>query len=181
MKPFVTFMWTGDFTMTSCGGKRIRKEVIHKVARPDHPGKHIYTAILKSAVSINEVATVLGENPGQLMKVLRGDARLGPRMAFLLSELFSWKMARRWMMMQAELNMFEAGVDERKARKILYGTDPGADYDRWERAVKEKWSGDCDDVQIDDHLEEMHNPVVNPAENPGTTMQEEIENGTSGT
>ena len=157
------------------GFKRKRKEVIHKVARPDHPGKYIYTAITNSGMSINEVATVIGDiNGTQLMKVMRGDARLGPRMAFLLAELFNWKTARRWIMMQAELNMFEAGVDQRKARKILFGEDPGGDYDKWETMVQNKWAEE-DDVEIDDHLEERHNQVVIPAENLGTTMQEEIE------
>lgn len=147
-----------------------KRKNINAVARPTHPGRQMYTAILGSRMTIGEVAGVLGCSRNQLVAILQGKARLSARFAFLFAELFTWDRALRWYMMQSKCDMYLAAVRERKARRALMDDD-GQDYDtdKWAQEVKQQW-----EVVPEDYKEEKVAPSIEDVPYEDTTMEEEI-------
>lgn len=153
--------------------KRKRKN-INAVARPTHPGRTIYTAILGAKMSVGEVATTLGISREQFVQVLRGKKRLSARYAFLLAELFTWDRALRWYIMQSKCDMYLSAVKERRARRALLHDD-ASDYtvDEWKEEVAQAW-----DISSKDDYKEMEDYSPLPGdedEDVEVTMKEELD------
>lgn len=121
--------------------KKRKRKNLNVVARPVHPGRQIYTAILGAKTSIGEIAGVMGCSRVQLVKILQGKARLTARYAFLLAEMFTWDRALRWYMMQSKCDMYLAAVKERRARRALMNED-GHEYDT------DKWAEDVAHLSV---------------------------------
>jgi addiction module HigA family antidote len=159
---------------------KLKRKKIRNVERPEHPGKAIYTAILGAKMSVGEVATVLGITRPGLVKVLRGENKLTARMAFLLAEVFGWDRATRWHIMQAKLDMYKAGVDEKRARKSLFEEDlKDLDGSKWEEEMEKAWR----EEETGDHFEELHNPKVrvddDQIEHNLKTLKEEVDDAST--
>jgi plasmid maintenance system antidote protein VapI len=164
--------------------RRNKRRHNNAIPRPTHPGRSIYTAILHNRFSVGEVAAVCGVTRNQLVKVLKGNQQLSPRLAFLLAEFFSWDLALRWLIMQTKCNMYEVAVRERKARKALMLDDPSeVGTPEWEETVRQAW----DVADKEDPSENDSYPVLQQEEERRKViMKEELdarrdEDGMAGT
>ncbi len=149
-----------------------KRKNINAVARPTHPGRTIYTAILGSRMTIGEVSVVLGVSRENLVQILRGQRRLSARFAFLLAELFTWERASRWFIMQAKCDMYLAAVKERRSRRALLEDDASdTDVEDWKAEVAQAW----DAVSKDDYREELAQPTVVAEDDKALTMKDELD------